>query len=53
MLIFFLVQQYYVMKAPTDMVLTLILPFHPASNASTYIDKFINVKEKRNSSEKK
>jgi hypothetical protein len=41
------------MKVPADMVLTLILPFHPASNASTYINKFINVKVKMNSWEKK
>jgi hypothetical protein len=38
-----------VIKVPADMVLTLILPFRPASNASTYIGRFINVKEKMNS----
>lgn len=36
------------MKVPADMVLTLILPFRPASKASTYIDRFINVKKNMN-----
>jgi len=37
------------MKVPADMVLTLILPFRPASKASTYIDRFINVNKNMNS----